>query len=132
MYDSKPCRRDGCTQPAITTFRGELFCLEHFCRGCYQLLEGIGQRTVNDPESFVTIEQALLADECARRAIDVCLNADHLNNLERARLLDILLWCGDISAGFLPKSQTEKAAGVRLPYQKPEVRRVSAKAACAE
>jgi hypothetical protein len=129
MHESKRCHRDGCAQLAITTFRGEMFCLEHFCCRCYQFLERIGQCTVNGANSSVTIEQALLADECARRTIDICLNADGLNNLERARLLDILLWCGDISAAFVPKSQAEPALVGRLPYHKPEVRRVSARAA---
>jgi hypothetical protein len=44
-----------------------------------------------------TAEQIQIADECARRTLDICLSKKQLlNNLERARLLDILLWCGDV------------------------------------
>jgi len=129
MYNLTRCQRQGCSQPVVTTFRSEAFCLEHFCSRCYQLLEHIDQRTLKDPASLISLEQALLADECARRAIDVCLCSDHLNNLERARLLDILLWCGDISAAFCPQVRTAPTSDHRAPYEEPQLRRDNAKAA---
>lgn len=129
MYDSKSCDRDGCTQAVVTAFRAENFCLEHFCSRCYQLLERIDQR---DSKDTITVEHALLADECARRVIDICMRADILNNLDRARLLDILLWCGDISAAFPPGSPAEATPAFRAPYEKPELRRSNAKTAFSE
>lgn len=128
MDDALRCQRQGCTRAMVTTLRSERFCLEHFCSRCYQLLERIDQRTVNDPASSITVEQALLADECARRTIDVCLKSDQLNNLERARLLDILLWCGDISAAFRPGVREGRSMNSRKPYEKPQLRRSSRKA----
>jgi len=41
-------------------------------------------------------EELQVADECARRALDICLSKTILNNFDRARLLDIVLWSGDI------------------------------------
>jgi hypothetical protein len=35
-------------------------------------------------------------EECSRRALDISLQAENLNNLERSRLLDILLWAGEL------------------------------------
>ena len=53
----------------------------------------------NAPARLADVTNKLqIADECARRTLDICYFASKmlLNNLERARLLDILLWCGDI------------------------------------
>ena len=41
-------------------------------------------------------EAKRVADECARGVLDVSLKAAELSNLEKARLLDVLLWAEDI------------------------------------
>jgi len=35
-------------------------------------------------------------EECSRKALDVSLHCKDLSNLERGRLLDILLWAGEL------------------------------------
>jgi hypothetical protein len=35
-------------------------------------------------------------EECSRKALDVSLHSNDLSNLERGRLLDILLWAGEL------------------------------------
>jgi len=35
-------------------------------------------------------------EECSRRALDVALRCESLDNLQRGRLLDILLWAGEL------------------------------------
>ena len=47
-----------------------------------------------------------------------------LNNLERARLLDILLWCGDLVGSLGPKktSSTSTPPAGRGRYEKPSFR----------
>jgi hypothetical protein len=37
-------------------------------------------------------------DECAQRALEISLSEIEMNNLDRARLLDILLWSGDVTS----------------------------------
>ena len=37
-------------------------------------------------------EAKRVADECARGVLEVSLNAAELSNLQKARLLDVLLW----------------------------------------
>ena len=44
-------------------------------------------------------EAKRVADECARGVLEVSLNAAELSNLQKARLLDVLLWAGDIPGG---------------------------------
>ena len=132
MADSQSCQRTACSRPAVTFFRNETLCIEHFCTRCYQLLESVDQRNSNGPSREFTAEHAILADECARRAIDVCLSASAPNNLDRARLLDIVLWCGDISTSFRAKKRAAIEDGFRARYQKPQARRIDAKAAFPE
>ncbi len=132
MADSKSCQHTGCSRPAVTFFRNETLCIEHFCTRCYELLEPIDQRSSNGLSREFTAEHAILADECARRAIDVCLSANAPNNMDRARLLDIVLWCGDISTSFRVKKNAIPSDGFRAPYQKPQARRIDAKAAFPE
>jgi hypothetical protein len=125
----KPCCRDGCTRVVVTAFRADALCLDHFCQRCYQFLGEIESRTKNQPPNQVSPAELFLADECARRTIDICLTVNDLNNLDRARLLDILLWCGDVTASFSPSLPPQPisnaAAGAipRFPYEKPALRR---------
>jgi hypothetical protein len=67
-----------------------------------------------------TAEQIQIAEECARRTLDICMSKVLLNNLERARLLDILLWCGDV---VNPRKLPSRPAGAPGRYEKPVVRR---------
>jgi hypothetical protein len=62
-------------------------------------------------------------DECARRALDICMNSTILNNLERARLLNILLWCGDVAASRVPKGSSPVPVAVRASHDKPVLKR---------
>jgi hypothetical protein len=66
-----------------------------------------------------TAEQLQVADECARRTLDICMSKTLLNNLERARLLDILLWCGDVLSS---KNVASSRAGLQGKYKKSNLR----------
>jgi hypothetical protein len=35
-------------------------------------------------------------EECSRKALDISLQSKNLSNLQRGRLLDILLWAGEL------------------------------------
>jgi hypothetical protein len=35
-------------------------------------------------------------EECSRKALDISLQSQSLTNLQRGRLLDILLWAGEL------------------------------------
>jgi hypothetical protein len=70
-----------------------------------------------------TADQIKIADECARRTLDICMSKTQLNNLERARLLDILLWCGDVVNSSEPKKLAGRPALEHGRYEKPSLRR---------
>jgi hypothetical protein len=43
-----------------------------------------------------SLKARALLQECANQALRVCLRHEPLSNLERSRLLEILLQCGDL------------------------------------
>ncbi len=97
MHNPECCDRRGCALPVITTFGKEALCLDHFCSRSYEFLNGMDERGLPSAAAKLpTTEQIRTADECARKTLDICMSKLLLNNLERARLLDILLWCGDV------------------------------------
>ncbi len=120
MRNAESCHRSDCSRPVVVTFRAQALCLDHFCTRCYEFLDGIDRRQqLQQAAPGSAIEYVLIADECARRALDICMSATILNNLERARLLDILLWCGDISNAHRPKNVRAEFKDAQTPYDKP-------------
>jgi hypothetical protein len=76
------------------------FCFDHFCMRCYELLER-SHRGADLSYSLEEFSAELFAlDELARRALEVSFSRLTLNNLDRARLLDILLWAGELTNMF--------------------------------
>jgi hypothetical protein len=101
MRTTKPCRYAGCSLPVVVTFCQEALCLSHFCSSCYELLDRFECRNQVNGSAHSNLQMDLLVpNECARGALEISLSAKSLGNLERARLLDILLWSGDIANSF--------------------------------
>ncbi len=72
-------------------------CLNHFLLCCYERLEGLdprGRKFSAEPVDVPSMRA--FVEECSRKALDVSLQSKNLNNLERGRLLDILLWAGEL------------------------------------
>jgi len=130
MHNPECCDRRGCARPVITTFCKEALCLDHFCSRSYEFLNGTDEGGQPNPASKVpTNEQIQTADECARRTLDISMSKLLLNNLERARLLDILLWCGDLVSSPGAKKDSSASPVKRGPQQKsalpPETSRIA-------
>jgi hypothetical protein len=124
MRNAESCHRSDCPRAVVVTFRTEALCLDHFCARCYEFLDGIDRRQQsNSAAPGSTVEHILIVDECARRALEICMSATILNNLERARLLDIVLWCGDISSAHRPKNVRAEFKDARTSYEKPALKR---------
>jgi hypothetical protein len=97
MRVDQPCLRSGCSETGIATFGAGTLCREHFLVACHEALgrmdRGMGLRARGATEAR---EAKRVADECARGVLDVSLNAAELSNLQKARLLDVLLRACDI------------------------------------
>jgi len=72
-------------------------CRTHFLAGAYRHLEFISGQ-IQEPE-FHTQQGEVASrflEECMREATNIACAAEVLNNLERAQLLDILLWASEL------------------------------------
>jgi len=111
MHNPERCDRRGCARPVVTTFCKEALCLDHFCSRSYEFLNATDARgQLSTASNLPTTEQIQTADECARRTLDICMSKMLLNNLQRARLLDILLWCGDLVSPGAKKNSSAAPA----------------------
>jgi hypothetical protein len=89
-----------CASAAVTSLDHQDLCLNHFLERCYERLESLdprGRRFCAEPLDAAAMRAFI--EECSRKALDVSLHSKSLSNLERGRLLDILLWAGEL---FLP------------------------------
>ncbi len=100
---NKRCMVNCCADAAVTSFGLQDLCLNHFLSRCYEGLDRLDPRGRRSGGSDAE-RSALKAfvDECSRRALEVSLSCQNLDNLQRARLLDILLWAGEL---ILPESR---------------------------
>lgn len=131
MHLHKSCGYIDCQEHGIASLGDEDLCCDHFVLRCYDLLQQIdGGRKRG--ESEIECSSALMEpiNNCLQGALDVSLRSASLNNLQKARLLDIMLWAGE----FLYKAEERRftknrqedfpAQGPeqRSPYQKPLVK----------
>ena len=97
------CSRMDCSKQMVTALGEEELCFDHFCARCYELLEHADGPAESRRDAAGCAEVLIRLDECARRALGIALRQIELNNLQRARLLDILLWSGDLISGLRQK-----------------------------
>ena len=96
-HGKRNCRVDSCGSGAITSLDRQALCLNHFLLRCYERLEGLdprGRRFTAEPVDLASMRAFI--EECSRKALDVSLQSQNLSNLQRGRLLDILLWAGEL------------------------------------
>jgi hypothetical protein len=95
----KICAMADCRRLSAAALENQQLCLEHFFMRCYQALERYDRcrdrtRWVQDTERA---QLRRFLEECSAQALNVSLRQENLNNLERGRLLDVLLWAGELS-----------------------------------
>ena len=118
MLLQRNCCEDACGCAAITSLDQQAFCLNHFLLHCYERLEAVDPRGEQYRlQAASPAAMRAFIEECSRKALDVSLHYEGLSNLERGRLLDILLWAGEL---FLllraPKTSfVDDRASVDLP-----------------
>ena len=93
----RSCWEVYCGRAAITTLDHQSLCLNHFLMRCYETLDSLdprGRKFSTEPIDVVSMRAFI--EECSRKALDVSLQSQTLTNLQRGRLLDILLWAGEL------------------------------------
>ena len=118
--ETQRCSATGCQRPVAALFQGRPFCREHFIAQCYEQLEGCSPRLQERPFRAADAESlAGVISECMRQAAHLSQSAQGLDNLERAQLLDILLWAGDVGQRLRRGSRQAACVPIRLRSEKP-------------
>jgi len=97
LRGNRHCGVDHCECSAAAVLGEQAFCLNHFVRQCYEQLERLdprGRKGGVDDRDLGWMRAAL--EECSEQTLRICLSGRPLSNLERGRLLDILLWAGEL------------------------------------
>jgi hypothetical protein len=97
MFEDKICAVDFCEGAAVASMAQQDFCLNHFINLCYENLQRIdprGQKNGRMPLDLPSLRA--FVEECSGRTLDVALHSKNIDNLQRGRLLDILLWAGEL------------------------------------
>ena len=97
MFQNRICAVDFCDAPAVASLAQQDFCVDHFIELCYENLQRIDPRHDNSRQMSLDLPVLrALIEECSRCALEVAVHCEDLNNLQRGRLLDILLWAGEL------------------------------------
>ena len=133
MHLHKPCRYAGCLEHGATALGDEDLCCDHFVLRSYEFLEQIDAERAKSRNDFLfTTRLKESVNECLHRALAVSLRSKSLSNLQKARLLDIMLWAGEFihradavrfgARGLCVSGVNEASSGQRAAYMKPEVK----------
>ena len=91
------CTTITCAEDGVAMLAGMTLCLEHFFRECYEKLEKLDPLVRGKTrEGAINDGAAKVLEEVVKQALIVCLQHKNLSNLDRSRLLDILLWAGEL------------------------------------
>ncbi len=133
MPVQKFCRFAACQEPGITAIGDEDLCCDHFVVRCYEFLEQIDlERAKSGSDATRTAALKRSVNSCLQGALEVALKSEALTNLQKARLLDIMLWAGE----FVHQTDMHLAAGSgisaaklgivapgRAAYEKPYIKK---------
>jgi hypothetical protein len=109
----KIIRCDECSsrQPAVCSVELRFFCMHHFVAYCYQRLEE-SEKALKGKQSRES-GRAFLR-ECATQAAKLLLLGEELNNIERARLFDIMLWSNELFGRLIGKCQPGREQAISV------------------
>jgi hypothetical protein len=98
------CAVAGCSAPKVATLDNQALCLDHFFTKCYATLECFDRWRAQSSHKLAKESQTVSSEQvraflqaCSGQALNVSLQCKDMTNLQRARLLDVLLWAGELS-----------------------------------
>jgi len=95
------CGDSNCASNSIVALAGQQLCLEHFMVKCYERLDWVESIARTRRLEINVAERArVLLQECANQTLLICLRHEPLDKIERSRLLEILLQCGDLQVAL--------------------------------
>lgn len=97
---SVTCNLSGCSERAILALDFRSLCLEHLVSHCYSRLQECEQGDGFEPRAGETNRQVspeAFLEECHSKIASLLIVRVEFTNIERARLLDILLWASELT-----------------------------------
>ena len=73
-------------------------CVDHFIARCYERLSVCSANRFADPDEATSVSIDRFLHSCAQQAAGLVHPLRGLDNLERARLFEILLWASELAA----------------------------------
>jgi hypothetical protein len=92
------CDAGNCGRPAMSSLELKHFCVDHFIARCYERLSVCSANRFADPDEAASVSIDRFLHSCAQQAAGLVHPMRGLDNLERARLFDILLWASELAA----------------------------------
>jgi hypothetical protein len=98
MMTRKPirCDTERCGRPAMCTLDLQFFCVDHFIAHCYERLNQCRPFPYGDPDDRAADSTDRFLQQCSDQAANLLRPLRGLDNLDRARLFDILLWASEL------------------------------------
>jgi PilZ domain len=115
MNNTKHCSAQGCEIAGVSLIDGEPLCRSHFIDVCYRRLERYEELrkanllSVTDADSM-----RHFIHECSRQADEIEQGAEDLDNLERAKLVDIILTASELGRHLRRSPRKAASIPVRL------------------
>jgi hypothetical protein len=97
---STTCGLSGCSEPATVSLDSRSLCLDHLVSHCYSRLQECEQGEGFEPIAAgarIQTPAANFLEECHSKIASLLVVRAELTNIERARLLDILLWASELT-----------------------------------
>jgi hypothetical protein len=119
MTSKQQCSIEGCAQAVAASLDGEAFCRQHFISICYTRLDrydeirkgpGLSATNTDSVRRFI--------HECTRSADEMEHGAKDLDNLDRAKLLHIILSASELGCHLRRSPRKVAAIPVRLSSER--------------
>ena len=117
---AEKCSSPGCEPGAGTVADLGQLCLTHFISTCYGKLEELSMSTHNWSVGGAAWESARdFIQDCVQTATRYSQESSNLSNLERARLMDIVIWATEVGRRLRRSPRSSEVIAIRLISEKP-------------
>jgi hypothetical protein len=119
MANADQCSVAGCGQAVAATLEGEAICGSHFISACYARLEKYDTLRKEHRLGAADAESARrFINQCSRQADEIEHGTKYLDNLDRARLLHLILWANELGRHLRRSPRKAASVSVRLRCDK--------------
>jgi hypothetical protein len=115
MRNPDHCGISGCGQTAAVTLEGEALCRSHFISVCYTRLDEYDEQRRGSGAGIANTESMRrFIRECTRSADEIEHGGENLDNLDRAKLVHIILTANELGRQLRRSPRKVAAIPVRL------------------